>query len=162
MTKPLTSDEMLILLLTRGRVAGQKSYAQHKNNYRDPSRNVKFDREKTMQRDYDVVEGLLDLWAEDQKRPPNDVQGYPSEASGGFITSWRKDEQDVDEANERVKIGIIDASFDDLKPRYQNAIKLHYGIMTRTPDVWKHYIPATFDEAKMVIRVKFVQRGGLL
>ena len=162
MSKPLTTDEMLALLLTRGRVAGQRSYAQSRNQYRDPSRTVRFEREKNMQRDYDVVEGLLDLWADDQRRPPNDVQGYPSEASGGFITSWRKDDEDTDELNERIRIGKIDASFNDLSPRYQNAIKLHYGIMTRTPDVWKHYIPATFEEAKIVIRVKFVQRGGLL
>jgi hypothetical protein len=152
--------ERIRLMLSRAEK--ERSYAQHKNNYNDPSKTVKFARERTMQRDYDVVEGLLDLWAADQRRPPNDVQGYPSEASGGFVVSWRKDDEDVDDENERIRIGKIDAAFNDLKPRYQNAIKLHYGIMTRTPDVWKHYIPANFDEAKIVIRVKFVQRGGLL
>jgi hypothetical protein len=152
--------ERIRMMLARS--GKDQSYAQRKHSYRDPAKTIKFDREKTMQRDYDVVEGLLDLWAEDQRRPPNDVQGYPSEASGGFITSWRKDAEDTDDLNERIRIGKIDASFNDLSPRYQNAIKLHYGIMTRTADVWRHYIPATFDEAKIVIRVKFVKRGGLL
>ena len=152
--------ERIKLMLARS--GKEPSRAQHKNTYNDPAKSVKFSREKNMHRDYDVVQGLLDLWAEYQRKPSNEVQGYPSEAAGGWITSWRKDDDDVDEENERIRIGKIDAAFNDLKPRYQNAIKLHYGIMTRTPDVWKHYIPATWEEAKIVIRVKLVQRGGLL
>lgn len=157
--KDLDGWERIRLQLARS--GKEQSYAKQSRDYRNPANTIKFAREKTMQRDYDEVQGLLDLWADDYRKPSQEVQGYPSEASGGFIASWRKDDEEVDEANERVRISIIDAAFNDLKPRYQNAIKLHYGIMRRTPDVWRHYVPATFDEAKIVIRVKFVQRGLL-
>lgn len=59
MTRPLTSDEMLTLLLTRGRVAGQRSYAQEKKNYRDPSRFVQFQGKRSSMEGTKEIENIL-------------------------------------------------------------------------------------------------------
>lgn len=136
----------------------EPSRAQHKNQYRDPSRNVKFAREKTMQRDFDEVEMLLDMWADDMKKPSNDVQGYPTEAAGGWITSWRKDSEEAQEAADRQTIDKVNACYDDLSRRYKDAINKHYQLGA---NVWRFDAPADFDTAKTIIRVKFVQRGLL-
>lgn len=158
MSKPLTTDEMFALLLTRGRVAGQRSYAQQKSQYRDPAKTTKFARERTMQRDFDEVEMLLDLWADDMRRPSSDVQGYPSEAAGGWITSWRKDSEEAQEAADRATIEKINAAYDSLSRLYKDAINKHYKLGA---NVWRFDSPADFETAKTVIRVKFVQRGLL-
>lgn len=154
----LSGDEMLRLLLIRGRVAGERSYAQHKNNYKDPARSVKFDREKNMQRDIDEVEVLLDMWAEDMRRPSQEVQGYPAQASGGFVPSWCKDTEEAAEAADAETVSKVNAAYDSLSRLYKDAINKHYRLGA---NVWRFDSPADFDTAKMVIRVKFVQRGLL-
>lgn len=158
MSKPLTSDEMFTLLLTRGRVAGQRSYAQQKSQYRDPAKTTKFARERTMQRDFDEVEMLLDMFAEDMRRPVNDVQGYPSEASGGFVATWCKDTEEAAAAADAETLVKIHAAYDSLGRRYKDAINKHYKLGA---NVWKFSDPATFEDAKIVIRVKFVMKGLL-
>lgn len=148
--------ERIRLMLARS--GKEQSRAQHKNNYRDPAKTVRFDREKTMQRDIDEVEALLDLWADDMRRPSQEVQGYPSEAAGGWITSWRKDSEEAQDAADRQTVEKINACYDDLSRRYKDAINKHYQLGA---NVWRFDAPADFDTAKTIIRVKFVQRGLL-
>ena len=154
--KDLDGWERIRLQLARS--GKEQSYAQQKKSYRDPAKTIKFEREKTMQRDIDEVEMLLDMWAEDMRRPSNDVQGYPSEAAGGWIASWRKDSEEAQEAADRQTIEKINAAFDSLSRLYKDAINKHYRLGA---NVWRFDNPADFETAKVMIRVKFVQRGLL-
>lgn len=111
-----------------------------------------------MQRDIDEVEMLLDVWADDMRRWKNEAAGYPAEASGGFIHSWRKDfEEAVEEADRRMVEGI-NACIDSLPPSYRDAINRRYRLGA---DVFRFPQPRTFDEAKTAVRVFFVKRGLL-
>lgn len=154
--KDLDGWERIRLQLARS--GKEQSYAQQKRNYRDPSRTVRFEREKGMQRDIDEVELLLDMWADDMRRPANDVQGYPSEAAGGWITSWRKDSDEAQEAADRQTIEKVNAAYDSLRAIHKDAINKHYKLGA---NVWRFPSPASFEDAKIIIRVHFVKKGLL-
>lgn len=154
--KDLDGWERIRLQLARS--GKEASYAQQKKNYRDPANTVKFAREKTMKRDVDEVELLLDLWAEDMKRPSNEVQGYPAQASGGFVPSWCKDTEEAAEAADTETIARVNACYDSLATIYRDAINRHYKLGA---NVWRFARNVDFDEAKIMIRVKMVQRGLL-
>lgn len=148
--------ERIKLMLVRS--GKEQSRAQEKRAYRNPAQTIRFDREKTMQRDIDEVETLLDLWADDMRRPSQEVQGYPSEAAGGWIASWKKDSEEAQEQHDRDTIEKIDAAYNSLSRLYKDAINKHYKLGA---NVWRFDSPADFATAKIVIRVKFVQRGLL-
>lgn len=111
-----------------------------------------------MQRDIDEVESLLDMWADWMRKPEPIAEGYPAKASGGFIESWRKDSEDEADAAEAQTIEKINAAYDSLQRIYQESINRHYGLGAR---VWSFAKDATFEDAKIVIRVKFVAKGLL-
>jgi hypothetical protein len=67
-----------------------------------------------MKRDFDEVEDLLAKWAEWMRRDEAIVEGYPSEASGGFIPSWRKDTEEMAAAADLRGLESINASVDSL------------------------------------------------
>lgn len=109
-----------------------------------------------MQRDFDDVELLLNLWANDMFRPEDTAEGYPDKASGGFIPSWRKDEQDTDDALDAATVEKVNACYDSLSRHYQEPICKHYGLGSR---VWRFASGATFEDAKAAIRPLFVKKG---
>jgi hypothetical protein len=62
MTKPLTSDEMLTLLLTRGRVVGQRSYARESKYYGrlgDPANHIKLQGKGSSMEGTKEIENIL-------------------------------------------------------------------------------------------------------
>jgi hypothetical protein len=148
--------ERIKLMLARS--GKEQSRAQRKNNYRDPARSVRFDREKNMQRDIDEVEVLLDQWAEWMKRPEQLTAGYPPEAAGGWIPSWCKDTEEAAEAADAETVSRVNACYDSLTAIYRDAINRHYKLGA---NVWRFARNVDFEEAKIVARVKFVQRGLL-
>jgi hypothetical protein len=111
-----------------------------------------------MQRDFDDVELLLNLWADWMHKPELIAEGYPTKASGGFIESWRKDSEEQADEAEALTIEKVNAAFDSLQRVYQEAINRHYGLGHQ---VWRFAKDASFDDAKIVIRVKFVMKGLL-
>lgn len=106
----------------------------------------------------DDVEMLLDLWAQWMKCDDPLAAWYPTEASGPFILSWRKDEQDEDNSVAGIRIEKIDACYNSLGRRYQEAISAYYGLGER---VWRFAAPATFGDAKAAIMPLFVAKGLL-
>lgn len=160
MTKAKSLESWYAALTVGGRLNPEKSGARERKYYGDPAKSVKFERERRrgVQRDIDEVQHLLDLWADWMHKPESIADGYPSKASGGFIESWRKDSEDAADAAELETISRVDAAFQDLAPIYKEAIFRHYDLGAR---VWRFSKDATFEDAKTVIRVKFVKKGLL-
>jgi len=111
-----------------------------------------------VKRDIDEVQHLLDLWADWMHKPEPIAEGYPAKASGGFIESWRKDSEEAADAAEMETIERVNAAFDSLAPLYKDAIMRHYGLGSQ---VWRFAKAASFEDAKIMIRVKFVAKGLL-
>lgn len=153
------TDEINVLALhcVGGRLNPEPSRAWEARYYRNPEDSAKLKGE-SMQRDIDEVENLLDMWADWMHKPEPIAEGYPAKASGGFIESWRKDSEDEADAAEAHTIEKIDAAYNSLQRIYQEAINRHYGLGSR---VWRFAQDATFEDAKIVIRVKFVAKGLL-
>lgn len=111
-----------------------------------------------MKRDIDEVQLLLDIWADWMRKPEPLADGYPEKASGGFIESWRKDSEDLADAADADRVAKIDAAFNSLTPVYRDAIFQHYQLGSQ---VWRFAKAASFEDAKIMIRVKFVMKGLL-
>lgn len=150
------TDRIDMLALMLARADKEPSRALPQRAYGDPLTTARLEHERGRMREKDEVEMLLDLWAEWMGRPPVEG-GYPTE-SPGMIVSWRKNADDIAEALECDRIARIDAAFDSLAPIYREAINQHYGLGAR---VWRFDHPATFEDAKIVMRVKLVQKGLL-
>lgn len=159
MTKSLETENRLAYF-AGARLSGQQSNAREARYYGDPANVVQFEKErgKRVQRDIDEVEVLLDRWADWMRKPEPIAEGYPAKASGGFIESWIKDSEEVADAAELETVNRINAAFDSLTPLYRDAIMRHYGLGSR---VWDFAKDCTFEDAKIVIRVKFVAKGLL-
>lgn len=112
-----------------------------------------------MDRELDDVDMLLGMWVEWMLRPEQLVEGYPAEASGGFIPSWCKDTEEAAACADAETIARVDAAFDSLLPRYKDAIYKHYSLTKSGTNVWRFAHPATIEDAKAEIRVLFVKRG---
>jgi hypothetical protein len=125
--------------------------------YGDPAKRIKFEREKGkgMKRDFDEVEHLLDLWA-DWMRKPEGLE--EPEIAVGFMKGTLKDSEELYEASDQDRMVRANAAFDSLAPLYKQAILEHYGLGSR---VWRFAKEATFEDAKIMIRVKFVAKGLL-
>lgn len=108
-----------------------------------------------MQRDIDEVEVLLDMWAIAMRSKQVPVDQYPSE-SHCFINSWRKDFDEMCEEADLDTIAKVDAAYDSLPGLYQDPILRRYSLGYRA-----FARPATFDQAKVEIRKKFVIKGLL-
>lgn len=108
-----------------------------------------------MQRDIDEVEVLLDLWAS-WMRKPEGPDGY--RVAVGFKTEAPKDSEEVYESMDIDLAERVNAAFDSLAPVYKNAIMRKYGLGHQ---VWRFAKDTSFDDAKIMIRVKFVTRGLL-
>lgn len=111
-----------------------------------------------MQREFDEVELLLNMWADWMHRPEGCAEGYPQKASGGFIPSWCKDTEEAAEAADAVTVEKVNAAYDSLSRYYQEPICQHYSLGSR---VWRFASGATFEEAKTAIRPLFVKKGLL-
>jgi hypothetical protein len=159
MTKSLEAENYAAWF-AGGRLSGQASYARERRYYGDPANVAKFERERgnSVKRDIDEVQNLLDMWADWMHRPEPIADGYPDKASGGFIESWRKDSEDAAAAADAETVERVNAAFDSLSPLYRDAILRHYNLGSR---VWNFAKDCTFEDAKIVIRVKFVAKGLL-
>jgi hypothetical protein len=113
-----------------------------------------------MQRDIeqDDVELLLDAWAEEMRRWKNEAGGYPAEASGGMITSWRKDFEEMADAADAEMVAKVDACVDSLKPIHRDALMRRYRLGA---NVWRFPVPASFDQVKEAIRPLLLKKGLL-
>lgn len=154
----MTADDKLRALLARE--GKPESRAMERYKYGNPENFTKFDSEKggKMDAKVDEVEMLLDLWADWMRKPEPIADGYPAKASGGFIESWRKDSEELADAADADRLEKINAAFDSLAPIYRNAINRHYGLGHQ---VWRFAKGDSFDDAKVMIRVKFVMKGLL-
>lgn len=113
-----------------------------------------------MQRDIEIdeVELLLDSWADEMRRWKNETAGFPSEAAGGWITSWRKDFEEMADAADAEMIVKIDACVDSLKPIHRDALMRRYRLGA---NVWRWPQPATWDDVKAAIRPMLLKKGLL-
>lgn len=112
-----------------------------------------------MDRNLDEIDVLLGMWTDWMFRDEPIAEGYPSKASGGFIPSWRKDDQDTDDAIESATVEKVNACYESLGRYYQDPIDRHYGLGFR---VWRFQNGgATFEDAKSAIRPLFVKKGLL-
>jgi hypothetical protein len=109
-----------------------------------------------MNRDFDEVELLLELWVDWMRKPEPLAEGYPSKAAGGFIESWRKDDEDEEESRVAERISRINAAYDSLGRYHQEAINRQYSLGSR---VWRFGTECTFEDAKAAIRPFFVNKG---
>jgi hypothetical protein len=134
-----------------------KSQALERHRYQDPAKHIKFEKERggRMQRDIDEVEVLLDLWA-DWMRKPEGPDGY--RIAAGFVPGSLKDSEDLYEAADQDRIERVNAAFDSLQPIYKEAIMRKYGLGSQ---VWRFAKAASFEDAKIVMRVKLVAKGLL-
>jgi len=142
-------------LTVGGRLTPERSYAREQKYYGDPSRAVKFQGEKSMQRDIDEVEVLLDLWAE-WMRKPEPVEGV--KVASGFIKSAGCDSEELYEAHDNDQAERVNACFDSLAPVYKDAIMRRYKLGSH---VWRFNQSVTFEDAKIMMRVKLVTKGLL-
>ncbi len=108
-----------------------------------------------MRRDIDEVESLLDLWA-DWMRKPEGPEGH--RVAVGFATGSLKDSEELYESADQEMIERVNAAFDSLAPLYKEAIMRKYNLGAR---VFRFAKDATFEDAKTMIRVKFVMKGLL-
>lgn len=143
------------------RLNKEPSRAMEARYYGNPANVTKFESEMkggAMKRDIDEVQLLLDIWADWMRKPEPLADGYPAKASGGFIESWRKDSEDLADAADSDRLEKIDAAFNSLTPLYRDAIMRHYELGSQ---VWRFERAANFEDAKIMIRVKFVMKGLL-
>jgi hypothetical protein len=150
----VTDDQFIAWLHRQGKTEKSRAVESYKYG-RDPASFVRFESERgrKMQRDIDEVEALLDLWAE-WMRKPEGPEGH--RAAAGFLVGTMKESEDLYEAADSDMIARIDACFDSLAPLYKEAIMRKYGLGSR---VFRFAKDATFEDAKIVIRVKMVMRG---
>jgi hypothetical protein len=134
----------------------EESRALAKHKYSDPSKTVRFEKERgRMQRDIDEVDVLLDLWA-DWMRTWEGPDGH--RVAVGFMTGSLKDSDELHAAADQDRIERIDAAFDSLQPIYKEAIMRHYSLGSR---VFRFARDVSFEDAKIVMRVKLVAKGLL-
>jgi hypothetical protein len=153
-----TEDQFQAWIL---RLDKEQSRALEERYYGDPANRIRFESEKkggAMQREFDDVELLLNMWADWMHRPEPIADGYPEKASGGFVPSWCKDTQEAAEGADAETVVKVNAAFDSLQRIYQDAINRHYGLGSQ---VWQFAKAASFEDAKIGIRVKFVTKGLL-
>jgi hypothetical protein len=131
--------------------------ALRQRQYGDPADFIRFEREKggSMQRDIDEVEILLDLWA-DWMRKPEGPDGH--RVAVGFRTEAAKDSEELYESVDIDLAERVNAAFDSLAPIYKDAIMRQYKLGAQ---VWRFSKACSFEDAKIVIRVKFVTKGLL-
>ena len=110
-----------------------------------------------MKRDFDEVENLLDQWADWMRQPEPMVEWYPAE-SAGFLAGTLKDTEELHASADAERMERINAAFDSLAPVYRDAIMRHYKLGSQ---VWRFSQAATFEDAKIMVRVKFVTKGLL-
>ncbi len=106
----------------------------------------------------DEIQKLLDRWANWMFTDERLAAWYPDEASGGFVPSWIKDDEEAVSAADATTIEKVDACYSSLKLRFQEAINRNYGLGSR---VWEFGHPPTFEDAKAEIRIFFVRKGLL-
>lgn len=139
MSKPLTTDEMLALLLTRGRVAGQRSYAAESKYYGrggDPAKHIKFEREQLA-----PVRKLIRNVMQAQKLAVVDTfhQQTPYDTCMAIWAEWMRlnDQQhstgfgNPQDVKEFMAAGLaVDTMVNDLKRHQWWAIRKSRGICT--------------------------------
>lgn len=155
----MTAEDKFRAMLAR--LDKEPSRAMEARYYGNPENVAKFESEKkggAMKRDFDEVQHLLDLWADWMRKPEPLADGYPEKASGGFIESWRKDSEELADAADADRLEKIDAAYNSLTPLYRDAIMRHYKLGSQ---VWRFERAANFEDAKIMIRVKFVMKGLL-
>lgn len=109
-----------------------------------------------MQRDMDEAEALLLNWADWMRRAEPGSIGYPAKASGGFIGSWIKDDDELAEAADGREMERIVAALESLsQPHYRIIHKMHRISYI----VWRFQDEqALYDAAKEAFKVKYFGR----
>lgn len=97
-----------------------------------------------MQRDLDVIEGLLVKWADYMRRGESLAEGYPAKASGGFIESWKKDAEDLTDDADQRELESINASVDSLSFMHKRVVFQRHGIGYK---VWRFDDPVALYQA---------------
>lgn len=149
---------LLELMMVGGRLKPEKSNARPQPHYQNPEKTARFKSEgRGMERD-EEVDKLLEIWADWMRRPEQLADGYPAEASGGFVTSWIQDSEEMGDRAEAARVEKIDAAYQSLQRCYQEAINKHFGLGV---NVWRFKIESSYADAKIVMRVKLVMKGLL-
>lgn len=160
MTRAKTLEAMLAALTVGGRLNPERSRALERWKYGDPAGHVRFEREKkggAVQRDIDEVQMLLDEWADWMRKPEPMVDGYPEEAPG-FLAGSLKDNEELLAVADAERMDRINTAVYDLAPVYRDAIMRHYKLGSQ---VWRFAQAASLEDAKIMVRVKFVKKGLL-
>ena len=79
-------------------------------------------------RGIDVVEDLLRKWADYMRRDESVTEGYPEKASGGFIESWVKDDEELTDAADQRELESINASVDSLSFMHKRVVYQFQGL----------------------------------
>lgn len=110
-----------------------------------------------MQREYDDADELLAKWGEWMHRDEPITEGYPSEASGGFIPSWRKDAEEMAAAADLRELESINACVDSLSFMHRRVVYHFHGIGFQ---VWQFAHPEQlYAEAKEDFRRIYYTKG---
>ena len=99
-----------------------------------------------MMRDIDETEALLLKWAEFMRHGGEIADGYPEQAAGGFIVSWRKDNDDMCEEADGFEMGKIQAAIDSLSAPHNRIIHKVHKI--------SHMVWSFPDEAALYLAAK--------
>lgn len=104
----------------------------------------------------DKIECYLEKWADWMRLSDVSKCSYPKKASGGFVESWIKDNDDLLESADIECIIKIDASIESLDRCHQESINRYYKI---------RYIntiqASSFDVAKQAIKPFLIKRALL-
>lgn len=153
-------EDHMALYFVGGRITNQPTNATDSYKYNVPAdMGIRFPGEKKGGAvDYEVKD-LLDLWADWMRKPEKLADDFPEDCQAqGFIPTWRKDFEEMVAAADADQLERINAAFDSLDTIYKQAIFRHYGLSSQ---VWRFAKDASFEDALVVIRVKFVAKGLL-
>lgn len=152
----MTDDQFMAWLHRQSKKEKSRTVESYKYG-RDPASFVRFESERgrSVQRDIDEVESLLDLWAEWMRIPEGPDTG---KIAVGFRSDAPRDSEELYEDLDTDMAERVNACFDSLAPVYKDAIMRRYKLGSQ---VWRFSQAATFEDAKVMIRVKFVTKGLL-
>lgn len=107
-----------------------------------------------MQREFDEIDVLLDLWADWMRRPP--AVDTDSDIAVGFMKGTLKDSEELQATAEAETISRVDAAYESLAPIYKDAINRRYKLGSR---VWRFAKDVTFEDAKEAIKPLLSKKG---
>jgi hypothetical protein len=109
-------------------------------------------------RQFDDVENLLNKWAAWMCRDEPIAAWYPEKASGGFIDSWIKDDDELVAAADQRELESVNASVDSLSFMHKRVIYHMHGVGYQ---VWQFADAAgLYAQAKNCFRRIHFSKGG--